>query len=620
MSNIIVLASGEGTNLQAICSACDSKLLNATVFMVISDKKDSGALQKSKNSIFIDPSGLSRETYDKKVADFINTLPHDLIVLAGWMRILSSTFLNNITKPIINLHPALPKQFPGKNSIEDAYQAFIKGQVKKTGVMVHHVVEKIDAGEVIEQLEIPINDDDTLISLRNKIRYYEKFVLIKAIDKVLNTNIPGICDKFLYTGKVREVYDIGYDLIAMVHSNRQSAFDRFICDIPNKGNILTQLSEWWFNRTSNIVPNHFVFSMDNVMICKQCIPFKVEVVVRSYMTGSTSTSLWTHYNKGVRNYCGITFPDGLVKNQKLDNNVVTPTTKGESDELITPDEIVSSGLMSREEWVYVRDKALELFVYGQYVAEKKNLILVDTKYEFGKDMSGNILLIDELHTCDSSRYWIRNTYSDRFNNKQEPEKLDKDMIRDYVLFKCDPYTDPIPEIPIELINSVSKVYLQFYGMLTGTHVKCNDMNKSSIVKYYFDNIHSKFAVIMAGSEKDMEWIKTIAKELEKLDVYTKIHISSAHKNTQEVIDIINNYNKQYGNIKMVYIAVAGMSNALGGVLGANSKYPVINCPPLNKDDLKINIWSSLMCPSFTPVSTILSPINCAMHVAKILNL
>jgi len=620
MSNIIVLASGEGTNLQAIISACESKLLNATVIMVISDKKDAGALLKSSDSIFIDPFGLNREAYDKKVADFINTLPHDLIILAGWMRILSSAFLNNVTKPVINLHPALPKQFPGKNAIEDAYQAFIKGQIKKTGVMVHYVIEKLDAGEVIEQLEIPINDDDTLVSLRNKIRYYEKFVLIKAIDKVLNATNLGNYNKFLYTGKVREVFDIGYGLIAMVHSNRQSAFDRFICDIPIKGNILTQLSEWWFNRTSHIVPNHFVHCMDNVMICKKCKPFKVEVVVRGYITGTTSTSLWTHYNKGVRDYCGVKFPDGLVKNQKLEHNVVTPTTKGETDELITPDQIVNNGLMTQDEWDYIQNKALELFEYGQYIAGKQNLILVDTKYEFGKDAKGNILLIDELHTCDSSRYWIQNTYENRFNNKQEPEKLDKDMIREYVASKCNPYSDPIPEIPIELINKVSKVYLEFYDMLTNQQIKYNNMNKDAIIQYYFNNVHNTFAVIMAGSERDMEWIKTIAKELEKLGVYTKIHISSAHKNTQEVIDLINNYNKQYGKIKMVYIAVAGLSNALGGVLGANSKYPVVNCPPLSKDDLNTNIWSSLMCPTFVPVSTILSPVNCALHVAKILSL
>lgn len=618
MNNIIVLASGEGTNLQAIIDACNNNSLNAKVSHVISDKKNAGALLKTPNGIFIDPKNLSRETYDKQVSDYINTLPHDLIVLAGWMRILSTALLNNITKPIINLHPALPGQYPGKNSIEDAYAAFTKGLTKKTGVMVHYVIEKLDAGDVIEQLEIPINDNDTLDSLKSKIRYYEKFVLIRAIDKVLNASVIGNY-KFLYTGKVREVYDIGFDLIAMVHSDRQSAFDRFICDIPNKGIILTQLSEWWFNQTSQITPNHFIYSMGNVMICKKCKPFKVEVVVRGYITGTTATSLWTHYNKGVRDYCGIVFPDGLVKNQKLEFNVVTPTTKGDKDELITPAEIISTGLMTESEWNYVKTKALTLFEYGQFIADKKNLILVDTKYEFGRDVNGNILLIDELHTCDSSRYWVKSTYADRFNNKMEPEKLDKDVIREFVSSKCNPYEDALPEIPRDLISRVSNVYSQFYKTLTDKPIIYNVMKTNDAIEHYFNDIHEHIAVIMAGSVKDIDWINNIKKELVKLNIYSKTHISSAHKNTQDVLNIINDYNQYHGMRKIVFVAVAGLSNALGGILGANSKYPVINCPPLG-NDLQMNVWSSLMCPTYTPVATILSPTNCALHVAKILNL
>lgn len=617
MYNIIVFASGEGTNLQSIIDACDNKVLNANVSMVISDKRDAKALQRSANSIFIDPKDLTREQYDQKLAEYVNSLSYDLIVLAGWMRILSPAFLNNIKGPIINLHPALPKQFPGKNSINDAYTAFTKGLITKTGVMVHFVIDKLDAGEVIEQLEIPISDYETLSSLENKIRYYEKFVLVRAIDKVLRT-INSNNDNLLYVGKVREVYDIGYDLIAMSHTDRQSAFDKFICNIPHKGTILTELSKWWFDRTTHIVPNHFVYSMDNVMICKKCKPFKVEVVVRGYITGTTATSLWTHYNKGVRNYCGIQFPDGLVKNQKLESNVVTPTTKGEKDELITPDEIVNTGLMTKEEWNYVQKKALELFEYGQYVANKQNLILVDTKYEFGMNSNGNILLIDELHTCDSSRYWIKNTYDERFNNKLEPEKLDKDMVREYVASKCNPYKDPIPEIPTHLINNVSNVYSKFYTMLTNNDLVSKNMSKNNIVSHYFNNVHNKIAVVMSGSERDKEWIQKITDELDKQNIYSIVHIASAHKNTQDVINLINEYNKYYGKRRIAFIAVAGLSNALGGVLGANSKYPVINCPPLS-NDLQINVWSSLMCPTFTPVSTILSPVNCALHVAKILN-
>ena len=185
------------------------------------------------------------------------------------------------------------------------------------------------------------------------------------------------------------------------------------------------------------------------------------------MTGSTSTSIWTHYQRGERIYCGIQFPDGLVKNQKLTENVITPTTKGVRDEPLTEKEIIVEGIMTIEEWMYIKEKALELFNFGQKIADEKGLILVDTKYEFGKDVYGNIILIDEIHTCDSSRYWLKDTYEERFMLGQEPEKFDKDIIRDYIISKCDPYKDQLPDIPDELIRKVSYAYQKFYEFLTG---------------------------------------------------------------------------------------------------------------------------------------------------------
>ena len=183
------------------------------------------------------------------------------------------------------------------------------------------------------------------------------------------------------------------------------------------------------------------------MIVKKCTPFRLEVVVRGYITGNTKTSLWTHYKNGEREYCGIDFPDGLVKNQKLECNIVTPTTKGEVDVPISPEDIVEHGFATADEWEFMSNKALQLFQYGQNIANKKGFILVDTKYEFGKDANDNIILIDEIHTCDSSRYWLKKTYKTLFKLGKEPEKLDKDLVRDYVRTKCDPYIDDIPEIP-----------------------------------------------------------------------------------------------------------------------------------------------------------------------------
>lgn len=275
----------------------------------------------------------------------------------------------------------------------------------------------------------------------------------------------------IYHGKVRDVCDIGNGLLMMNATDRQSAFDKYICQIDGKGCILNNVSAWWFNQTRHIIDNHYLHHRDNIMIVKKCIPFKLEVVVRGYLTGSTNTSLWTHYSRGERNYCGIHFPDGLVKNQKLEKNIVTPTTKDKSDKPISAEEVVKMGLMTIDEWNYVHDISLKLFEYGQKIANEKGLILVDTKYEFGKypsngeDNQGNIILIDELHTCDSSRYWLLSSFQERFEKKLEPERFDKDVVREWLKNQCDPYNDILPEIPIELINRVKCAYQDFEKML-----------------------------------------------------------------------------------------------------------------------------------------------------------
>ena len=208
-------------------------------------------------------------------------------------------------------------------------------------------------------------------------------------------------------GKVRDQYDMG-DKIVLITTDRQSAFDRVLAAIPFKGQVLNQTSIWWFNQTKNIIPNHLIATPDpNVIVAKKCAVFPIEFVVRGYITGSTNTSLWTVYNSGNREYCGNTLPEGLIKNQKLKENMLTPTTKDEHhDRPISPDKIVSEGWMTHEDWEYCSTVALELFTFGQQQASQHGMILVDTKYEMGRDEDGNIILIDEIHTPDSSRYWI----------------------------------------------------------------------------------------------------------------------------------------------------------------------------------------------------------------------
>ena len=271
------------------------------------------------------------------------------------------------------------------------------------------------------------------------------------------------------TGKVRDQYDLG-DKIALITTDRQSAFDRVLAAIPFKGQVLNQTSAWWFDKTQNIIPNHVINLPDpNVTLAKKCDVIPIEFVVRGYITGSTSTALWTVYNNGNREYCGNVLPEGMVKNQKLDSNMLTPTTKEEHhDSPIAPDEIVNEGWMTQKDWDFCSQKALELFAFGQKKASENGMILVDTKYEMGHDSSGNIVLIDEIHTPDSSRYWITETYSERMAAGEEPQNVDKEFLRLWFVDNCDPYNDEtLPEAPEELVVELSSRYIYLYEIITG---------------------------------------------------------------------------------------------------------------------------------------------------------
>ena len=271
------------------------------------------------------------------------------------------------------------------------------------------------------------------------------------------------------TGKVRDQYDLG-DKIALITTDRQSAFDRVLASIPFKGQVLNLTSAWWFEQTKHIIVNQVIDIPDpNVTLAKKCKVFPIEFVVRGYITGSTSTSLWTVYNNGSRDYCGNALEEGLVKNQKLDANMLTPTTKEvDHDRPISPEDIVKEGWMNQEDWDYCSGKALELFSFGQEKAAANGMILVDTKYEMGRDNAGNIVLIDEIHTPDSSRYWIAETYDERMNAGEEPQNIDKEFLRLWFMDNCDPYNDEVlPEAPNELVTELSSRYIYLYETITG---------------------------------------------------------------------------------------------------------------------------------------------------------
>ncbi len=292
-------------------------------------------------------------------------------------------------------------------------------------------------------------------------------VIRRDLENCLTETDLGIGTRL--AGKVRDIYDLG-DRLILITTDRQSAFDRVLAAIPFKGQALNLTSTWWFDQTKGIVENHVVEVPDpNVTVAKKCRVLSIEFVVRGYITGTTSTALWTHYNSGSRNYCGNPLPEGLRKNERLEKPILTPTTKSdEHDRPVSPDEIVAEGWLTKKDWEAASDVALRLFAFGQKVAAEHGLILVDTKYEFGKDADGNILLIDEIHTPDSSRYWIAGSYEERFAGDREPENIDKEFLRLWFADNCDPYNDAtLPPAPDELRVELSRRYILLYEMITG---------------------------------------------------------------------------------------------------------------------------------------------------------
>lgn len=295
-------------------------------------------------------------------------------------------------------------------------------------------------------------------------------VLEQYIPKAINTiSLPKLGKR--QSGKVRDWYTKN-GLRILIATDRISAFDKVLGLIPFRGAVLTKLSEFWFAKTRDIIQNHMIGVIDpNVMLISECQALPVEIVVRGYITGVTDTSLWRQYSEGKRTIYGIKFPDGLVKNQKLKKPVITPTTretgKGGHDEPITPKEIVSKKIVTPRIWRQIEKTAIKLFERGSQIADKSGFILADTKYEFGLDKKGKLILIDEIHTPDSSRYWLKKTYRERFQKGQEVENFDKEFMR--LWFKAQGYSGKgkIPKMPDDVIVKIAKLYQEVYEGLTG---------------------------------------------------------------------------------------------------------------------------------------------------------
>jgi phosphoribosylaminoimidazole-succinocarboxamide synthase len=303
-----------------------------------------------------------------------------------------------------------------------------------------------------------------------EVRMVDTALITRYLDRVLDdATIPELPNH--YRGKVRDNYDLPDSRRLIIATDRLSAFDRNIAAIPFKGQVLTQIARYWFDATADICANHVIDYPDpNVLLCQRLDILPVEVVVRDYLTGSTATSIWPMYKSGRRSIYGIAFPDGLHQNEKLPQTIITPTTKardGEHDEPVTAAEIVERGMLSAADWQEISEKALALFALGREIAAQRGLILVDTKYEFGRAPDGRILLADEIHTPDSSRYWFAETYGRRFAAGETPESFDKDFVRRWVGARCDPYRDPIPLIPRDVVAEAARIYISVFETITG---------------------------------------------------------------------------------------------------------------------------------------------------------
>lgn len=289
-------------------------------------------------------------------------------------------------------------------------------------------------------------------------------------------NFPG--QTKVYHGKVREVYTINEDLLVMIVSDRISAFDVVMPKgIPYKGQVLNQIAAKFLDATTDIVPNWKVAMPDPmVTVGKNCEPFKVEMVIRGYLSGHA----WREYRDGKRMICGVPMPEGMKENDKFPEPLLTPTTKADvgHDEDISREEILAQGLVSEADYVQLEKYTREIFQRGTEIAADMGLILVDTKYEFGKDKDGNIILIDEIHTPDSSRYFYMEGYQDRQDANESQKQLSKEFVRQWLISNGFQGKEgqTIPDMDEEFINSVSERYIELYENITGDKFEKADVS------------------------------------------------------------------------------------------------------------------------------------------------
>ena len=505
--NIIIFASGNGTNFEAIVKAQQEGVIQANISLLVCNKPNANVLKiAEENNIDTlikeyKKSEESREDYYQSILNELEKYSFQLVVLAGWMLIVTPKFIDHLQNRyvrLINLHPALPGKFPGINSIERAFEEHQNTGLNTSGLMVHYVDAGVDTGKVINTENVPIYTSDTLETFKKRMQYFEKPLLINSINQLCSLYSRNA--RYIKSGKVSDIYQV-YEgdkklpYLVMNYSDRLSAFNRQICEIPGKGIMSSILNYFWkaviLGSVTNIeVPYHY----KSACICSECKPIKLEIIIRGYISGS----LWRRYEKGERHMYGYDFPDGLKKYDKLETPIITPTLKNETDDAITIEEILEQKIVTKEELDDIFVSAEEIYDYGQYVCRQIGLILADTKYEFGYNDKNQIILIDELHTFDNSRYWLKETYKSNLEKGLKPDSLDKDIMRDWLIENN--HIEPTQEIKDKVFDGFYKLcelVLKFghnhrfaYDYYTFKPIKTKEYIKTSHTNNIKSTIHA----------------------------------------------------------------------------------------------------------------------------------
>ena len=572
----------------------------------------------------------------------------DLIMLLGWMHIVPKSFIercSNASIEIVNLHPTLQYQLIGRDIYPKIWNMYQDGMIRETGCIVHHVSEILDRGEIIHECQLDLTkcrdfEDyryamygngsinnaglekecvwQALIKLNEAFNSKQREI-IQITPATLasgDTRAGGSGMILKHRGKVRDIYESGVypNMLFIQTSDRISANDIVIAYLRGKGVLLNQINTFWHRMFG--IRQMILGSGGALMVIRKMRAIPLEIIIRRRITGS----LWKAYSQqGQREVNGYELREGMTDGDVFDEPIITPTTKGTHDVPITWVEVVERGILNRREVAEIKEKATRLFLAGEAYMRGVGIEMIDTKFEFAFGEDGSLEVIDEIFTPDSSRFIVDGCRMDkdilrRWATENEARILEhparEDGCRDV-------------ELPAEVSSRLIANYKGFLEKLLAT--RCQTVAGCHEEVLMIENTFAsslerleKVAVIIAGSKSDSGHVEKIRAELAKQDIIAWVYYASAHKNTMFVMNILRKHETIATRGKVIYITVAGMSNALSGVVAANTTNPVIACPPLaDKDDYQVNIHSTLQMPSGVPSACILRPDNVAGFCKRI---